>query len=189
MRVLICIIGAVVALVVSAVLTVLLAMPHMNWSAAAKPGGFETRMADSLRERWIKLHSRDQKNPLAPTPENLANGRAEYNAHCATCHALDGSGTHGLDATFYPRVATLTGDTQEMSDAEIYFVIANGVALSGMPAFGEHHSSQEIWKLVLWVRRLAHLTPAERKKIEREASEQEHSHQEMMRQAAAPAPF
>ena len=184
MRILICI-GAVAAFGLLALLTVHLAMPRMNWSAAAKPSHFETLMADSVRERWIKLHSVDQKNPFAPTPENLADGRNEYNAHCATCHALDGSGTHGLDATFYPRAAALTGDTQEMSDSEIYFVIANGVALSGMPAFGEHHSSQELWKLVLWVRRLANLPPDERKKIERETSEQERNHQQIMRHAGA----
>lgn len=52
----------------------------------------------------------------------------------------------------------------------------------GADAFGERHSSQEIWKLVLWMRRLANLTPDERKEIERETSEQERIHEEVMRQ-------
>jgi mono/diheme cytochrome c family protein len=74
----------------------------------------------------------------------------------------------------------LTGDAKQLSDAEIYFVIANGVTLSAMPAFGERHRPDEIWKLAIWVRHLAALTPDEPKKIEREASDQERSHEEMM---------
>ncbi len=185
MRRLAYIIGAIVGLATFAVLTIYLAMPRLNWSAAVKPGGLEARIADAVRERWIKLHSPDQKNPFAPTPENLADGRNEYSAHCAMCHALDGSGRRGLDASFYPPVAALTGDTQQMSDAEIYFVIANGVALSGMPSFGKQHSSQEIWKSVLWVRHLPNLSPGERKKIDQETSDKERHHEEVMRQASS----
>jgi len=58
--------------------------------------------------------------------------------------------------------------------------MANGVALSAMPAFGERHRPDEIWKLVIWVRHLAALTPDERKKIERETSDQERNREEMM---------
>jgi hypothetical protein len=45
-------------------------------------------------------------------------------------------------------VPGLVGDAQEMSDSEIFFVVANGVALSGMPAFGAHRNADEIWKMV-----------------------------------------
>jgi len=53
-----------------------------------------------------------------------------------------------------------------------------------MPAFREHHGSQEIRKLVLWVRRRANLTPDERNKIERETSEEKRAHEEVMLQGA-----
>ena len=57
-----------------------------------------------------------------------------------------------------------------------------------MPAFAGRRSPQEIWKIVLWIRCLAHLTPEERKKIERETSDQEHTH-EFMGQGARPHDF
>ncbi len=143
----------------------------MNWSATSKPAALESWTANEVRERWIALHSPDQKNPFASTPENLAGGRDEYNKYCAVCHGLDGSGRSRLGADFYPPVAHLTGDTQDMTDGEIYFVIVNGVALSAMPAFGERHNSEQIWKMVFWVRHLPNLTTDERKEMERETYE------------------
>lgn len=173
MRILMYIVGAAVTLCSLFILAIFFVAPRSNWSAAAKPGVLEARIANLVRERWIAIHSPDQKNPFAPTPENLASGRDDYNQHCATCHGFDGHGQRQLEADFYPPVEHLTGDTQEMSDAEIFFVIANGVALSGMPAFARHHSPDELWKLVLWVRHLANLTSDERREIEQSTSDKE----------------
>ncbi len=120
----------------SAALIVLILLPRMNWSAARQPSGLEVYLANRVRERWIEIHASDLKNLLAATPENLAEGRHEYDEHCAVCHGRDGSGKNAFHADFYPPVARLTGDTQQMSDAKIYFVVRNCIALSGMPAFG-----------------------------------------------------
>jgi mono/diheme cytochrome c family protein len=149
----------------SAALALFILLPRMNWTAAQQPGAIETWLANSVRERWAKIHASDQKNPLAATPENLAAGRREYDEHCALCHGLDGSGRNQLHVDFYPPVARLTGDTQRMSDAEIFFVVSNGVALSAMPAFGTDYSSEEIWKAILWLRHLPDLTPTERNEM------------------------
>ena len=181
MRLLAYIIFALMALVTFALSTIFLLMPRMNWSATVKPSTLENRIASTVRKRWIAIHRPDQRNPLALTPDNLLSGREDYAEHCSVCHGIDGSGKNRLEAEFYPRVPRLTGDIQHLSDAEIYFVIANGVALSAMPAFGERHRPEEIWKLVMWVRHLAALTPDERKNIEREASDQERRHEQMMR--------
>ncbi len=181
MRPLAYIMFALMALVTITLSTIFLLMPRMNWSAAVKPSTLENRIASTVRKRWIAIHRPDQRNPLTLTPDNLISGREDYDEHCSVCHGIDGSGKNRIEAEFYPRVPRLTGDTQQLSDAEIYFVIANGVALSAMPAFGERHRPEEIWKLVMWVRHLAALTPDERKKIERETSDQARSHEEMMK--------
>jgi len=120
-------------------------LPRLNRSAARQPSAFETHLANRIRERWIEIHGCNQKNPLPATPGNLAVGHHTYDEHCAICHGLDGSGRNRLHADFYPPVVRLTGDTQDMSDAEIYFVVSSGIALSGMPAFGKDHSSEKIW--------------------------------------------
>jgi hypothetical protein len=65
-------------------------------------------------------------------------------------------------------VAKLTGGVQKLSDSEIYFIVAHGIRNTAMPAFGKAHSSNDMWRAVLWVRHLGNLTAAEKAEIERE---------------------
>jgi mono/diheme cytochrome c family protein len=60
----------------------------------------------------------------------------------------------------YPRVADLTSRyTQSYSDQELFWIIKNGIRLSGMPAFGKVESDEHIWDLVLYVRMLPRAPP------------------------------
>ncbi len=60
--------------------------------------------------------------------------------------------------------------TQSLSDGELYYIIRNGVRLTGMPAWGKAEpgdSDEETWMLVLFIRHLPHLTAEEEKAMER----------------------
>ncbi len=106
--------------------------------------------------------------------------RTEYEAHCAICHGLDGSGRNQLEADFAPPVAKLTGGVQQLSDAEMYFIIAKGIRNTAMPSFGKNHSPDDMWRAVLWVRHLAHLTPPERAAIETQMKAKISQHESTM---------
>ena len=58
--------------------------------------------------------------------------------------------------------------TQSLSDGELFYVIQNGVRLTGMPgwATGAHHDEEDSWKLVRFIRHLPQLTPAEEREME-----------------------
>lgn len=63
-----------------------------------------------------------------------------------------------LGKTMYPRPEI----HQEPSDGELYYVIKNGVRLTGMPAFGEPGDSDAgSWRLVCFIRHLPSMTPEE----------------------------
>ncbi len=52
--------------------------------------------------------------------------------------------------------------TQSLTDGELYFVIQNGIRLSGMPAWGEKSDHDHAsWALVHFIRRLPQLSPTE----------------------------
>jgi hypothetical protein len=56
--------------------------------------------------------------------------------------------------------------TQDMSDGELFYVIENGVRLTGMPAWGGHNPTDS-WKLVHFIRHLPDLSFEERREMER----------------------
>jgi mono/diheme cytochrome c family protein len=64
----------------------------------------------------------------------------------------------------YPRAADLTSrDSQFYSDRELFWIVKNGIRLSGMPAFGKVESDGHIWDLVLYVRSLPKTFPQVRR--------------------------
>jgi hypothetical protein len=55
--------------------------------------------------------------------------------------------------------------TQNLTDGEIYYVIHNGIRLTGMPAWGSDHDDDS-WKLVQFIRHLPQLTADEEREME-----------------------
>ncbi len=163
-------------------------LPWLDWSAAGKPGVIERSLAQYVVSKWIRANAETETNPMPGTLDNLLSGQKSYNDHCAGCHGFDGSGENRFEADFYPPVPKLTGDIQQLSDAEIYFIIANGVRYTGMPGFGAHHSADDIWRTVLWMRRLAKLTPAERAALEAQQKEEIEEHKETMERKPQESP-
>jgi hypothetical protein len=92
----------------------------------------------------------------------------------------DGSGHNRFEAEFNPPVAKLTGGVQKFSDSEIYFIVAHGIRYTAMPAFGKTHSSDDMWRAVLWVRHLGNLTVAEKAEIEQEVQHATMKHEMTM---------
>ena len=59
-------------------------------------------------------------------------------------------------------------DTQNLTDGELFYIIQNGIRLTGMPSWGSGTSRDErdSWKLVRFIRHLPKLTAEEEKEME-----------------------
>lgn len=137
-------------------------------SARPDPGAAEVAVARWLRSALVPAAAKDAHNPLAPSPRLLAEGRAHFADHCASCHANDGSGDTPLGRNMYPRAPDMRGAaTQQLTDGELFYIIENGIRLTGMPAWGGAGKPEESWKLVHFIRHLPSLTPAEVAEMER----------------------
>jgi mono/diheme cytochrome c family protein len=141
-------------------------MIRRGFSAKAEPSGAEKLIARTMRNLAIPSSARNEKNPLAASAENVHDGMEHFADHCAICHANDGSGKSDIGEGLYPKPPDFrSAETQDLTDGEIYYTIVNGVRLSGMPSFADH-SAEDNWRLVLFIRHLPNLTPAEEKEME-----------------------
>jgi mono/diheme cytochrome c family protein len=144
---------------------------HDGLSARAQPSALETALAAVMRKLAMPSSAHAAKNPVANSPEVLREGRLHFADHCAICHGNDGSGDTMMGRGMYPKPPDLrAAQTQSRSDGEIFWIIENGVRLTGMPAFGdssvegsgEHVNPEDSWKLVHFIRHLPALTAEER---------------------------
>jgi mono/diheme cytochrome c family protein len=131
-------------------------------SARAQPGRLETAVARTVRNLAIPRSAHDLKNPVARTPEVIAEGMAHYADHCAGCHANNGSGETEIGRGLYPKPPDMRLDaTQSLTDGELFYIIENGVRFTGMPAWstGNEKGTHGTWHLVHFIRDLPRLTP------------------------------
>jgi mono/diheme cytochrome c family protein len=139
-----------------------------GFSAHSQPTLFEAKVAECARTLAMPRSAKLARNPIPASAEVLAESRAHFADHCAVCHGNNGNGKTMLGAGLYPKPPDLrAARIQSMSDGEIFYVIENGIRLSGMPAFGGEHSADASWKLVDFIRHLPQLSAQEELEMER----------------------
>jgi len=164
-----------------------------GFSAIQEPSSVEAVLARSARRLAMPAAAKALPNPIASSPQVLAEGRAHWADHCAICHGNDGSGDTDMGRRMYPRAPDMRGiQTQQRTDGELFYVIENGVRLSGMPGWHVAGNEVDSWKLVHFVRHLPQLTAEERLEMERlnpkglEERNEEHEEEEFLNGGTAP---
>ena len=137
-----------------------------GFSARAQPSETEKMLAEYARDTAMPASAKSLKNPIVWTPEIEHEALAHYADHCAICHSNDGSGQTMFGKGMYPKPPDLRGETQTMSDGQLFYIVENGIRMSGMPAFGGEDSGEDSWKLVYFLRHLPHLNAAEEEEME-----------------------
>ncbi len=135
-----------------------------GFSAREEPSRIEAFVARRMRHLAVPRAGREMNNPVPLTPDVLADGRAHFADHCALCHGNDGGGRTTIGQNLYPKAPDMQlGATQSLSDGEIFYIIKNGVRLTGMPAWGAdtEEDDRETWALVHFIRHLPRITKEE----------------------------
>jgi mono/diheme cytochrome c family protein len=78
---------------------------------------------------------------------------------------------------FYPEPPDLSKGKGDMSPAELFWIIKNGIKMSAMPAFGPIHKDEEIWSIVAFLKRLPELSAEQYQAMEKAAKESTHEHE------------
>jgi mono/diheme cytochrome c family protein len=145
-----------------------------GFSAREQPSWMEKVMAQNARKIATPADAKSLKNPRQQqTEEMIAEADEHFVEHCATCHGVDGRGDTVIGKNLYPKVPDVSAaDTQQLSDGELYYVIYNGIRLTGMPAWGSEDKPEAIWDLVALIRRLPKPSPEELKRLQMATSQE-----------------
>jgi mono/diheme cytochrome c family protein len=130
-------------------------------SARPQPSALEAITARTVRGIAIRARVRGVTNPVPASADVIAEGRDHFADHCAVCHGNDGSGNTEMGRGLFPRAPDMRlPATQNLSDAELFYIIENGVRLTGMPgwATGTKEGETSSWHLVHFIRHLPALT-------------------------------
>ena len=124
-------------------------------SALPEPGKFETSVANEAKNLLVQRETRRTKpRELSVTAAAMDNAQNIFGSECSSCHG-DGRTPSDIGRGMYPRAPDLgSAEGQHWSDAELFWIIHNGIRLTGMPGFGKQLSDEETWSLVRYLRTL-----------------------------------
>ncbi|MGA1981694.1 MAG: cytochrome P460 family protein [Acidobacteriaceae bacterium] len=143
--------------VIGAVLGALL----QGCTADKHPSQGETSLADAAKDVSIPLEAGKMKNPLPETDEAVSQGQEVFLGSCAQCHGADARGDTSIGRNMYPPAMDLSSPhVQHWSDAELFWIIQNGVRLTGMPSWKSSVSEDDTWKLARFIHNISHLDAA-----------------------------
>ena len=127
--------------------------------------GITYQILETVRTRSIKAQARGITVPPGlDNPDKLALGVEHFAAHCAVCHGGPGVPKGDIGKGLYPAPPDLAHTSTHLSDAEMFWVIKNGIKMTGMPAWADH-SDEEIWATVAFLKKLPGMTPEEYAKL------------------------
>jgi mono/diheme cytochrome c family protein len=156
-----------VALIYSGVVSVAATDPHwtlIDWV-------FRT-----ARERSIKAHAAGLTPPsVLDEEQRILAGAGHYAAHCAGCHGAPGASESDLAHGLSPKPARLREVTRRYSAGELFWIVKNGIKMTGMPSWASHGDAQ-LWDIVAFLRKLPDLSPEQYERLIAAAAEDPELH-------------
>jgi mono/diheme cytochrome c family protein len=124
-------------------------------SAAGRPSKVEAGLANFAKDVVIPLEARSRPNPIAGDAAAAVKGATLYQQSCAVCHGGDGRSETAVGRGLYPPAMDLTSPhVRRWNDAEMFWIIRNGVRFTGMPAWKDLLDEDQTWQVVAAVREL-----------------------------------
>jgi mono/diheme cytochrome c family protein len=145
---------------------IVIAAGLLDFSAMKPPSHFEEELATFALNRSIKHHAPISSNPLAGEPGAAIAGLALFRTHCVACHGAPGVDPTEAGASLNPPAPGLTlPRIQKRPDGELFYIVSHGIKMTGMPSFTGARTDEEIWQLVVALRRLPKLTDEEKRAL------------------------
>lgn len=133
-------------------------------AATKQHPAMEEKILNKIMVESVRHHARHIQVPAGIDLHDraLAEETQGYEKACRTCHGAPGL-KPDIWVYLYPPAPDLTRAdvVDKWSDAELYWIIKNGIEHTGMLGLGPTHPDEEIWSVSAFVRQLPTMSPAE----------------------------
>jgi mono/diheme cytochrome c family protein len=109
---------------------------------------FEELLANTAVEARLSRDAPKQA-PIPPSEANFMAGAMIYRKHCAECHGVDHQPESPLAKGMFPKPPQFFEQHAIGNEpvGQNYWIVANGIRLSGMPAYRGTLTEEELWQV------------------------------------------
>ena len=134
-------------------------------AGTAEDPAFVTWALTRVRVASIDRHANDQPPANLDSAARVQAGAREFAEHgCATCHGAPGVEWAKFSEGLHPDPPDLKEVVGQLSPAQLFWVVKNGINMTGMPSFAQAGAKDdEIWSIVAFLKKLPGVSEADYK--------------------------
>ncbi|MEC4677793.1 MAG: cytochrome c [Nitrospirota bacterium] len=148
-------------LIVTAVFSALLGLMVMfsgwfNVSTVWKDPALVQWVLATTSANSVASRAKNIEVPSLGSEEQIKKGFQSFRAMCAGCHTPPGDDPTPMAQGLNPEAPDLAKSLK--SPAEFFWVLKNGIRMTGMPGWGESHTDEQLWEMVSFIGELPEMT-------------------------------
>ena len=138
---------------------------YYNVAASQEDAGVVRWALTKVRQASIERHAQDPVPTNINDPETVkAGARAFSTLGCVNCHGAPGVKWAKFSEGLHPDPPDLKDVVGETTPSQLFWVIKNGINMTGMPSFAAAGANDnEIWSVVAFLKKLPSVSEADYK--------------------------
>jgi len=126
-----------------------------NVAANDKHYALTLKVLELVRNRSITMRADETNMPDIEDEKLIAEGALNYADMCTGCHLAPGMKATELHTGLYPQPPNFSQSTHgHHNPANMFWVIKNGIKMTGMPAWSPAHTDNQIWSMVAFINKM-----------------------------------
>ena len=156
-----------------------------NIAANDKHFAITSGLLDVVRNRSIEARSSDINVPELNNKELIQKGALLYSQMCSGCHLAPGIAQSELNSGLYPQPPVFSSQNYKNKASAQFWVIKNGIKMTGMPAWSPPHTDDQLWSMVAFINKSKQLSAEQYQNLINQATDShsesdDHSHNNIM---------
>lgn len=147
-----------------------------DFASSAKHPGVVRSAIDRTFRNWVESGASELSAPNF-SQQQLREGAREFMEYCVHCHGAPGEKAAEWSTGMSPNPPEIAHIAEEWTPEQIFFIVKNGIRMSGMPPFGDTESDQTIWNIAGFVKQIPALGPEGYRRLREELGGHSHGSQ------------
>jgi len=140
----------------------------INVAASAPEYPVSAWFLSTTMHRSVAQHASQGQAPKQFTDEQIRAGFHFYNKTCIYCHGAPGRDPVDIGKGLNPEPPYLADTVDRWTSDELFWIVRNGIRMTGMPSFAASHKDDEIWNVVAFIKQLPKTTPEQYSQMEKQ---------------------
>jgi mono/diheme cytochrome c family protein len=171
------IVGFIAALVLMGIAIIIYIYSGQFDVAASNPHGALERWAfNTTMRRSVITAASAVGEPPTFTDHMAQHGLQHYDDMCTGCHGGPGVERSEIGKGLNPQAPDLSEAVKMWTPRQLFWIVKNGVKMTGMPSFGTTHDDEEIWNIVTFIKKLPGMSAEQYEQTKQRGAAEGHEH-------------